>query len=48
MVVLAHQLRLELDAVNDAHLLEKRRLARLTSAQQKQFHLEVETKFAES
>lgn len=39
IVIFAYQLGLEFDSMDDPHLLEKGRLARLASAQQKQFHL---------
>lgn len=40
IMILAHQLRLELYSMYDSHLLEKCRLSRLASSQKKQFHLE--------
>lgn len=39
IVIFAYQLGLEFDSMDDPHLLEEGRLARLASAQQKQFHL---------
>lgn len=40
VLVLAHQFRLKANPVDDSHLLQERRLARLPSTQQQQFHLE--------
>lgn len=44
MLVLAHQLRLEPHAVDDAHLLQERRLSRLTRSEQQEFYLQGEGK----
>lgn len=45
LLVLAHLLRLELDAVDDPHLLQERGLAALARPQQQQLHLPFERLF---